>query len=378
MKSTKLNHSIASPETVIRHLPGKSIPSSTTTSLSQSPVSTSEEEGEEKNDFTKISNILNEEQKLQESPTHLRSICTSPLPINVIEDPESLITKDVVKLFQYSLNKFLGSLRAMNLEPPADIKREVIKSVDKPMDSTNSSPKLPNLINDTYGQNVNIYVKVAKYIRETLPPKPLNDDLQQVNLTPQEILVFAAMGTDTTNISNLRELLDESNNHHLKPLNENYPIINKLTNQLIQIQSSIDESTFTTLNESIKVISNSINLAIKLQNPVPLFKKIWFSDDKFYKLLKKRQYFSLRVLFVFLCLCMMTRLPFMNEINVWVDYIEWFMNFSLAIDEGDLLINKQFRKFDECLYNWVLCKKIRLDKSNLDKLGQFDPESNNL
>lgn len=314
-----------------------------------------------------------------ESPS-IRSICTSPLPINATEDPDQILTSDVVELFINSLNTFFKSLQKLNASPSVDIQNFLIEGVN--------DNKHYQLIDAENNDNINTYLRVAKYIKqsidesntlfnERMSPPPdhpaaaeVAHDKKQLTLSPQEILVFAAMGTNTTSVTNLYQLLCPESTH--SPVMElvSYPIINKLKAQLGTVKPLYSAEIFNALNDAINFLDASMQISIEIMSPVPLFKRIWLVDDRIHYLLKSKNVFALRILFVFSCLCLITRLQFMNEINVWVDYIEWFKTYSLGLSN----LNLEFYRFDNQLYNLVVINKYRINPNNLHDLARFDPE----
>lgn len=309
-----------------------------------------------------------------ESPS-IRSICTSPLPINATEDPDQILTSDVLERFINSLNTFLKSLQKLNAPTSVDIQKQLKEDID----------------DVGHRDNINTYLRVAKYIKQSIdesntlfnermspPPAGASSDgnvaardKKQLTLSPQEILVFAAMGANTTSYTNLYQLVcpEIVHNHALQPVT--YPIVTQLHSQLLSIKPNYSTEVFNALKDAIQFLEASMQISIESMSPVPLFKRIWLVDDRIHHLLQSKNVFALRILFVFSCLCLITRLQFMNEINVWVDYIEWFKTYSLGLSNPI----SEFYRFDNQLYNLVVINKYRISPKNLHHLGSFDPQT---
>lgn len=267
----------------------------------------------------------------------MRAICYSPIPIFTHDD----VPQEIIRAFLLALEKFVNKDDSLT-EIPASVVDDL-----EPIANRQSSD---------FEQNLQTYAKVTGILAEYLS----SNRPQDVELSGDDILVFTAMRSRPKQL--------EVYPPHPKPepqaknqvVKASPPIITKLRNQLQHSSHPHDDRTI--LSDSIDLLETSIHNCIEAQLPDPLFRRVWLSGP-ILQLVKKRDYFALRILFVFASLCLLLRIQFMNEINVWIEYLEWFKNYSLT---------KCHNEFDTKLYDLVLVDKFHLRK--VDALAEFDPD----
>ncbi|EMG49585.1 hypothetical protein G210_5610 [Candida maltosa Xu316] len=127
-----------------------------------------------------------------------------------------------------------------------------------------------------------------------------------------------------------------------------------------------DDSMRAELQDVIELFRVSLVSSMKFKCPYPIFSNILHFSDKFRDYLYEQNVFSLRLLFVFSALCVLSPFPLSRLNNIYVAYMTWFKVRSFA----------QLGKFrfqtDEKLYFLVMNTDYTLDYDSLDT---FDPIS---
>lgn len=109
------------------------------------------------------------------------------------------------------------------------------------------------------------------------------------------------------------------------------PLVDDLREQLMGYYQAIDfldindqvTNEIRILTEALEIFERSFHLGIKFNYPVQLFRWILAAPIEFSGLVRQRNYFALRLLYVFCCLAVCFRiLP--HENTIWKDYAFWF------------------------------------------------------
>ncbi|KAK6199304.1 uncharacterized protein RJT21DRAFT_115097 [Scheffersomyces amazonensis] len=155
-----------------------------------------------------------------------------------------------------------------------------------------------------------------------------------------------------------------------------YPIITILSEDL-QSEYAIDNEIFTkdsleyeVLRKSIDLLKGCIYKVIKQNFPVPLFRWILSPTQGFNQLVYQKNYYALRILYVFSCLSTMWRFHVFKDNNIWVDFVNWYGNHTFEIYGQD---NWKY-PVDRCLYNLALKKRYTFTPGVYSEFEDFDPE----
>lgn len=156
---------------------------------------------------------------------------------------------------------------------------------------------------------------------------------------------------------------------------ESNPITRSLRSQLSeyyddQVKTSITSDNFATLQNSIASLELHMSKTIFLNYPVPLFAWILLIPDDLHELIRAKHFFALRMLYVFACLCCVTKFQLYDSKNIWNDYIFWFKDYNFQCFNGTW--NSEF---DEKLYRVIFERKFRIPNNSFHLLGKFDPNS---
>lgn len=137
-----------------------------------------------------------------------------------------------------------------------------------------------------------------------------------------------------------------------------------------QVKTLTTSKDFTTLHNSIASLELHMSKTIFLNYPVPLFAWILLISDDLHTLIRTKQFFALRLLYVFACLCCITRFQLYDSKNIWNDYIYWFRDYNFECFNGSWRC-----EYDEKLYRVIFVQKFRIPNNYFHSLSTFDPNS---
>lgn len=155
----------------------------------------------------------------------------------------------------------------------------------------------------------------------------------------------------------------------------NMPLIKSLKNEFLKMnfQSKFSSEAADELIIQLDAINIFETLFI---NAVQLnFSNIFVTFPlkvslEFISLLRAKNLFSLFLLFVFSALCLMNGFYLHPKKNIWYEYIVWYKNYNTLLN--GLPFNSAFATN---LYNMVIIKRVHIDKDEMFKWWDFDPEN---
>lgn len=145
-------------------------------------------------------------------------------------------------------------------------------------------------------------------------------------------------------------------------------IVNELRNQLNEHYKAIqffdfhhqDGDDIAVLNEALDMLAKSISHCKKFNYPVALFRWLFAVPVEFGDLVRKKNWFALRLLFVYCCLCLYCRF-YIHRQCIWRDYVKWFHQEFQPLSE-----------FDRRLFDYVITQDKLVKKDNYLYLSKFD------
>lgn len=163
-----------------------------------------------------------------------------------------------------------------------------------------------------------------------------------------------------------QEIISPPHNFKSSP----YPIIKTLRDDLYALvgNSSLDLETMDKIEiykSGIEFLNKALFECMHFKFPIPLYRWVLLLPNEFRELLYIQDEFTLRLLFIFSCLCSICRFQLYDENNMWNDYVEWYVNGYKRGYLGDT------GGLDACLYELAMVKKFRFDQ--FDSIGHFDP-----
>lgn len=114
------------------------------------------------------------------------------------------------------------------------------------------------------------------------------------------------------------------------------------------------------LNLALDMLEKSILVGIKFNFPLVLFRWLLLSPSSLSLLVRQRNYFALRLLFVYSSLCMYCMF-LLCEDSIWRDYVEWFADHHQPMCE-----------FDRRVYHYVVVRQKRVLNYNYRTMKDFD------
>lgn len=163
-----------------------------------------------------------------------------------------------------------------------------------------------------------------------------------------------------------------------------FPVVDQLRKDINEFRETTRQDPFIVkkLDEAVNQLQTSIYKCVDLDYPIPLFRYLVELDTDFITLIRQQNAFALKTLFVYSCLCLISRFQMSNEANIFLGYIEWYRrhNSSMYLSEDpvtvpdDLEADRWFFKSDAYLYYIVVVDKYLIQDKNFRLLASFDPE----
>lgn len=377
------------------------------------------------NSSTKLLNISTFELRLL---NFFKSYCIPLISFGVNMRADRTWRNQVPKLFLQSdlVRQSIFLFSSINLWPLCDFERLIDTDTDhslrQDMERMGSAVDYKllteNLSLEAPGQDPsnNLFLKTSKYFMNTLKHtgnilsrtttgmQPDIDELTASELLVSGILIFSFLGihphrlvplvsfnceTETDFLSIVRgvrnaikasyKALATSDYFGILPMIDSSvqsnPITRSLRSQLSeyyddQVKTSITSDNFATLLNSIATLELHMSKTIFLNYPVPLFAWILLVPDDFHDLIRAKHFFALRMLYLFACLCCLTKFQLYDSKNIWNDYIFWFKDYNFQSFNGYWNC-----EFDENLYRVIFERKFRIPNNSFHLLSNFDPNS---
>lgn len=114
---------------------------------------------------------------------------------------------------------------------------------------------------------------------------------------------------------------------------------------------------------AINALDADVSIAASRKFPVPIFVWPLQLDPILIEKMRRFQFFPLRLLYIYACLCYITDFHWLDSKNMWIDFIKWFKNFNYVhfggwkyqVDAGVYeLVGSQFKVVDPERYTVLL------------------------
>ncbi|KAK6462068.1 hypothetical protein DFJ63DRAFT_318904 [Scheffersomyces coipomensis] len=172
-----------------------------------------------------------------------------------------------------------------------------------------------------------------------------------------------------------RGLFNFENNQKSPKIKEStYPIIINLKRDLdeefelreLDSKSADDYQIFSAALENLQ---RCLFNAISYDYPIPIFRWILLLPFGFHELVYQKDFFALRMLYIFASICTVTRFQLFRDSNVWIDYIFWYCEYNLTN------FNNTWKyKMDENFYKLIFVKEYSFLNIPFSNLRDFDPD----
>ncbi|CAH2354405.1 hypothetical protein CLIB1423_16S01948 [[Candida] railenensis] len=152
---------------------------------------------------------------------------------------------------------------------------------------------------------------------------------------------------------------------------DSYPICENLKSNLeeyLEAKSIVAEEERGHFREALRLLDIVFYRTIEMKNPSPILRYIflfdhWILDDA----KQNKNVFSLKILFTYAALCLMSKLRLFSEANIYLDYLHWYKELNMELF-GDWRYPD-----DEAFYDLIAIKGLVIDNKNFDVLKTFDP-----
>ncbi|CUM64862.1 uncharacterized protein PRCAT00002477001 [Priceomyces carsonii] len=83
--------------------------------------------------------------------------------------------------------------------------------------------------------------------------------------------------------------------------------------------------------ELITILQQLLRTGSKHNYPIPVFIWVLVIDNTLFKYIRSKDFFALRLLYVYACLCQISRFLLNLLQNMWIDYIHWFRDYNIKL-----------------------------------------------
>ncbi|CUM64893.1 uncharacterized protein PRCAT00002511001 [Priceomyces carsonii] len=148
-------------------------------------------------------------------------------------------------------------------------------------------------------------------------------------------------------------------------------ITSSLDKQLLEYFSRETINSASTLKRecftgAINVLNRVMSTASTLNNPIPVFSWVLLVNHDLLNYIWSQDFFALRILYVYACLCQISRFLLNISQNMWVDYILWFKNYNQSNFGGWKY------DFDKGFYNLIKSEYL-IEHGNFAVYTSLDP-----
>ncbi|KAK6456024.1 uncharacterized protein RJT20DRAFT_41213 [Scheffersomyces xylosifermentans] len=159
------------------------------------------------------------------------------------------------------------------------------------------------------------------------------------------------------------------------PLKEStYPLIMKLKKELEDIyQSNEFDSGMTAEYETflavIDIFNRAMHTSTKFNYPVPVYRCILLFPVHFHAMVYEKNFFALRLVYIFAGLATVMRFQLFDDSNMWLDYMNWYKEYNL-----ENFGNTWKYKLDKDFYTVAVTNFFSFRNVDFSYLSSFDPE----
>ncbi|KAK6455960.1 uncharacterized protein RJT20DRAFT_40535 [Scheffersomyces xylosifermentans] len=197
----------------------------------------------------------------------------------------------------------------------------------------------------------NDYLSICKGIRATFiacGPKLTNDEFKGL--------------TGYSNDGGFNGLLKDST----------YPLIVKLKRDLDELYESNEFDSavaeeYDTLFSVLDMYNRGMHTSAMLNYPVPLFRCISLYPAHFHQLIYEKNFFALRLLYIFAGLATIREFQLFEGSSMWLDYMNWYKQYNF-----EMFFNTWKYKMDEDFYT-IAMDNTSFRYADYSYLSTFDP-----
>lgn len=121
-----------------------------------------------------------------------------------------------------------------------------------------------------------------------------------------------------------------------------------------------------TLQQTMHVLNSQLHDLARLRLNLELTKFLLRVPSEFFDLVLQKNFFALRIVFVFLCLLLLLEFWVLEQLNMWVDYLEWFRGYNFRI------YDQWMYSHDRTLYNIAYVHRLHFPLGHYHHLETMD------
>ncbi|KAK6462073.1 hypothetical protein DFJ63DRAFT_139375 [Scheffersomyces coipomensis] len=167
----------------------------------------------------------------------------------------------------------------------------------------------------------------------------------------------------------------------LFPINLNVPnleesVIPIIVRLQLDLESEYDTTNFSstslheynTLYHALETLQVTIYKAISYGYPIPIYRWVLILSNDYHDLIYDESSFALRLLYVFASLASLTNFQLFKEVNLWVDYMNWYKAYNYR------MYGEWKYSMDKSLYLLTFDQEFTLMGNREINLMNFDPD----
>lgn len=150
-------------------------------------------------------------------------------------------------------------------------------------------------------------------------------------------------------------------------LDTTLPVVQHLRDELHDLVpfgeiSSTNSKDLSFLSHFIERLEDCIQLCAQRNYPVPLFRYLLKLPERVHELLREQHPLAMHILYLYACLCALTRFNLFDKASLWMDFVQWYCRLRTLTP---------YEKTLQLLVN----SGLRVPYKRFKHLGTFDPEA---
>ncbi|CAN3366835.1 hypothetical protein DICA2_F05336 [Diutina catenulata] len=141
------------------------------------------------------------------------------------------------------------------------------------------------------------------------------------------------------------------------------PLLSPLVNDLAD--AYIPPTTRNTLSQTLQALNACTHQLTQSGFHLDLCKFFLLADAPFFDLVNQKNFFALRIMYIYSCFSLFIDFIVSEDSNMWSDYMEWYRRYNMKI------YDKWMYTFDEKIYQVALVHRLRFRFSDYSELQQL-------
>ncbi|CUM65883.1 uncharacterized protein PRCAT00003533001 [Priceomyces carsonii] len=154
-----------------------------------------------------------------------------------------------------------------------------------------------------------------------------------------------------------------------KSIEKKYPLIIYLRSFFIDLlyEGNLVAGSRETYQQTISLLEGVFYLVTVNRHKRLMSQWLFIVDDAFYDYLRVyKDYFALKLLYVFSCMCLFLKMKVTNKHSIWMDYVLWFRDYNMKTFG-------YWRDYEDSCFFQLLIQNFEFDIQNLEEFETFMP-----